>query len=569
MDGKRSKRSISLARSILLRSMLGLVVLLVFFCWTQYTHTRDLARLLFKDQTRAVMDRAKESFDLRINDPLQATVDLLRLSSSVLGYFSSSKDDQFLLRVRLEHELLRIRQLNTKDLLLIALFDENGDQIAGLDEGRRIRKPVKIFDLPAGVRTAFQNTKTSSEVQIAIDEQNTGTDPIFYFLRRIDDPDTQGYAAAMLIKYSFGSFLSTIMGLANESIEISRLKFGPLWVKGEDVALAEKYESRFTEPLFGEPNFLTIDVKEQYSKISENLVYDLLANIGVALLITLFVLVLLSAVFNSALHPIEALQRSTHRIAQGDYHGRIAQSGFSEVDGLIEDFEKMRLELKIMFGSLRQQKDLLESVIKNMGDGLLVIDTKGAVLLSNNLAEELYGKENAIVRDMRANHVSVYSAFSDEPIRAEDIPGLNPLSGENLNDYLLTFKYEDSRNFRYLSLTTRSVRNDHHEIVAGITVIRDITDRRINEQKLKEAHKLAAIGEMAGNLAHEINNPMAIVAGLVEKIETQADGTKDSYRQIRSDCGKILATIKRMTKITTMLSNLARDSDEAPSDDHS
>lgn len=85
------------------------------------------------------------------------------------------------------------------------------------------------------------------------------------------------------------------------------------------------------------------------------------------------------------------------------------------------------------------------------------------------------------------------------------------------------------------------------------------------QRELLQAQKLAAVGEFAAGLGHEINNPLAIIAGtagmLVEEFES--DGAPGADRVI-DDLKQIEETVLRIRSIADGLKTLARDNDETP-----
>ena len=69
------------------------------------------------------------------------------------------------------------------------------------------------------------------------------------------------------------------------------------------------------------------------------------------------------------------------------------------------------------------------------------------------------------------------------------------------------------------------------EPVALVALITDLSDRRRFEQQLVQSGKLATIGELAAGVAHEINNPLFAILGLVEfLLKDAAPGTKARER---------------------------------------
>jgi PAS domain S-box-containing protein len=75
------------------------------------------------------------------------------------------------------------------------------------------------------------------------------------------------------------------------------------------------------------------------------------------------------------------------------------------------------------------------------------------------------------------------------------------------------------------------VRDAAGEPVARVALVTDVSERRRFEQQLVQSGKLATIGELAAGVAHEINNPLFAILGLVEFLLKDAEpGTKAHER---------------------------------------
>lgn len=81
------------------------------------------------------------------------------------------------------------------------------------------------------------------------------------------------------------------------------------------------------------------------------------------------------------------------------------------------------------------------------------------------------------------------------------------------------------------------------------------------EQNLAfQSSKMAAIGEMAGGIAHEINNPLMIISSYNRQIKKNIDLGTLNREQILKHNEKIDQTITRITNIITSLKRVSRDS---------
>jgi PAS domain S-box-containing protein len=104
-----------------------------------------------------------------------------------------------------------------------------------------------------------------------------------------------------------------------------------------------------------------------------------------------------------------------------------------------------------------------------------------------------------------------------------------------------------------------------------LKIIEDITESRHKEDQLREMQgmlvssaKMASLGEMAGSIAHEINNPLAIINFKTDMIRNRvADGTIDAA-QIESGLVDIKNTAKRIAKIVKGLRHFSRNSEGDP-----
>lgn len=95
---------------------------------------------------------------------------------------------------------------------------------------------------------------------------------------------------------------------------------------------------------------------------------------------------------------------------------------------------------------------------------------------------------------------------------------------------------------------------------------RDHLHQQVSEQsqKLLYSAKMSSLGEMAGGIAHEINNPLAIISLLVQKLRAQFIRGNLSQNTAVENLDKIESTCLRITQIIRGLRAFSRDGSKDP-----
>jgi signal transduction histidine kinase len=103
------------------------------------------------------------------------------------------------------------------------------------------------------------------------------------------------------------------------------------------------------------------------------------------------------------------------------------------------------------------------------------------------------------------------------------------------------------------------MKDDKEQIVGIVAVGRDLTERRKFEQQLLQSQKLAALGVMAGGIAHEIRTPLAISSSAAQFLAED-----DITPEFRKECAeKVQVGIHRASVIIENLLHFAHPSAQA------
>jgi two-component system NtrC family sensor kinase len=112
---------------------------------------------------------------------------------------------------------------------------------------------------------------------------------------------------------------------------------------------------------------------------------------------------------------------------------------------------------------------------------------------------------------------------------------------------------------RYYRVSKIPMRLDDVRITHVITIAEDVTDWRLAQQRLGQSEKLAAVGQLAAGVMHEINNPLATILACAEALSHRAAELPERERAGFEEYLKIIDTeVQRCRRIVDGLLDLSR-----------
>ena len=148
-----------------------------------------------------------------------------------------------------------------------------------------------------------------------------------------------------------------------------------------------------------------------------------------------------------------------------------------------------------------------EHIISSLSGGLATTDIDGRILTFNKAAEGITGATAAEVFHRNAADIlQLPSDFAGLFGSREGRPRLPRV------EYV--FKCRDGREIE-LGISTAILRTPRGE-VGFVFTFQDVTESRRHEREARIQQRLAAVGEMAAGIAHEIRNPLASMSGSLQ-----------------------------------------------------
>jgi len=194
--------------------------------------------------------------------------------------------------------------------------------------------------------------------------------------------------------------------------------------------------------------------------------------------------------------------------------------------------------------TLKQTKDYTREVVANMANGLISIDSKGKIVSFNLLALELLGIEESEAQGMDLRALIEFENSGIQSTLIECIPVLD----------LEIYHPLKAGEIVPLALSATPIKDGRGGCDGAVIVLRDLREIKLLQEKVKRSEKLAAIGELAAGVAHEIRNPLSSIRGFAQFLR---HSLKDRPQE-KEYAETMVTEVDRINRVVTDLLTFAR-----------
>ena len=195
--------------------------------------------------------------------------------------------------------------------------------------------------------------------------------------------------------------------------------------------------------------------------------------------------------------------------------------------------EKLRTTGNELVETRRRRDTLLalnDNIVRSLSSGVVTLDLDGRITSLNRAASELTGIKEA---EARGREFSRLFPELDQALKTPPEPMRGPANRFEIN-------WTDPGG-RTLNLEFRSapLLGGEGELLGALVIFNDVTELRKMEDRLRKSDRLAAVGQLAAGMAHEIRNPLASISGSIQVLERELN--------LDDTAGKLMRIVLRET----------------------
>lgn len=254
----------------------------------------------------------------------------------------------------------------------------------------------------------------------------------------------------------------------------------------------------------------------------------------VSAIVIVAILVVLAAAFIARMitRPVRRITKAAEEIASGKLGQQIQVQTHDEIGRLGHAFNQMSSNLVELVGEISAERTKLQTVLANMADGVVMVDTGGKIILANRATEKLFSfrAEDAVTRPL-------IEVIRDH--EADEVLKLCLRTGQ-----MQTVQFELAVSKRFLRAMAIPITDSN--LTGVLMLFQDLTELRSLQTMRRE---------LVGNISHELRTP---IAGIKAMVETLKGGAVDDKKAATDFLTRIDGEVDRLTQMVSELTELSR-----------
>jgi two-component system sensor histidine kinase PilS (NtrC family) len=182
---------------------------------------------------------------------------------------------------------------------------------------------------------------------------------------------------------------------------------------------------------------------------------------------------------------------------------------------LADSLRRTGRQLTQTSGALENLQAFNQNVLDSIAAGVITIDLAGRVQLLNHAGEAILGQPLGSLVGRRLEEALPEVASAQQAPPGKEVELTTPGGKE-----------------RTVGVTVSPLTSTDGGSLGNVFVMQDLTEFKRLQQELRLQDRMAALGRMAGAIAHEIRNPLSAIAGSVKVFSVAGDLSEDQERLV-------------------------------------
>ena len=234
--------------------------------------------------------------------------------------------------------------------------------------------------------------------------------------------------------------------------------------------------------------------------------------------------------------------------------------------GTILGYEGLNIDIsdrKRMERDLKEANDFLMNLIDSSVDGIIVTNMKGDILLFNKGAENLLGyRSEEVIGKMNIRSIYPPGVAKEvmDKLRSPEFGGVGKLTS-----FPIFHRRKDGEMIEG-DLSASLIYDEKGNEAASVGIFKDLRERLKMERELREiqqallqSEKLAAMGRLTSQIAHELNNPIYGIMNTLELLKTEIPPASKRRRILELS----LSEIQRLSEMLRNMLSFSKPEEEA------
>ncbi len=202
-------------------------------------------------------------------------------------------------------------------------------------------------------------------------------------------------------------------------------------------------------------------------------------------------------------NPIIEITKASKKVASGDLKVRVVVPDSGELKDLASNFNNMIEKLKNLVDNISEQKDIMNTVIESIDEGIILINAKGRIKIANSAFKKIINNDDIIGK----NYWELLMSYELNNLMDKFKKGKEPIS----NKIQINNKY----------------------FIVNISLIERTDDILISLFNITDMEKAYIMKrDFIANVSHELRTPLTSIKGFIETLEEEVDSNNMRYVDI-------------------------------------